>query len=144
MLPFTLVALLFMPPDGLHRARAAADRTAIAVDICAGRARAPIPADFGRHGVQVQYSFVTQDAGRDELGEFLVRASEDGFSFMPVTINLNGVDTIIVPGRAALTDARQVEREFRAACAMRTGRIYLGYVRHNLTTEQRRDSVRVR
>lgn len=119
-------------------------RAAVTTDICANGGTAPLPPDLGTGRVQAQYSFVTQGARRADLGKFLTVVSEAGFSFVPITINLNGADTMIVPGRSALSSAAEAEREFRAACALRTGaRIYLVHAHYNPTTDQR-GAVRVR
>jgi len=112
--------------------------------LCTDLKAPPLPAGFGGHGVQAHYSFVTQGARDGDLGTFLKTVSTRGFSFVPITISINGFDTLVIPGRRVLHDATEVASEFREACALETGKkIFLAHAQYNLTTEQG-NGVRVR
>jgi hypothetical protein len=91
---------------------------------------APRVEAFGGTGVRAVYHFAVGGAG-DALSAFLRAAGTAGFNVAPVMVEINGTDTLIVHGPAVLRDQRAVDREFRAACALGRGRIYLAHVRHN-------------
>jgi hypothetical protein len=93
--------------------------------------RAPQVATIGVAGVRGVYHFAVGGASDAERGAFLHAAEAGGFRVALVTININGTDTLFAWGRAVLHDQRSVDREFRAACGLGAGRIYLTHVRHN-------------
>ncbi len=92
---------------------------------------APRVEAFGEQGVRAVYHFVVDRAADAALGTFLTAAGAAGFNVMPVTVEMDSTDTRFVHGPAVLRDQRAVDREFRAACALGGGRIYLTHVRHN-------------
>jgi hypothetical protein len=93
--------------------------------------RAPRVEAFGETGVRAVYHFAVGGAASDVLGAFLSAAEATGFSVVPVMVEMNGTDTLIVRGSAVLRDQRAVDREFRAACGLGAGPVYLTHVRHN-------------
>ncbi len=93
--------------------------------------RAPRVEDFGEAGVRGVYHFVTQDASDDELGALVQATSAGGFSLVPMTVNLNGRDTLFAHGAAVLRSQAEVDAEFTTACRMGQGRVYLTHVRYN-------------
>lgn len=93
--------------------------------------RAPLVAGFGETGVRAVYHFAAGGASRDELGAFIHAADGTGFNVVPVMVEMNGRDTLIVRGAAILHDQRAVDREFAAACGFRQRHIYLSHVRHD-------------
>jgi len=93
--------------------------------------RAPAVEAFGETGVRAVYHFVVGGAQGHALRDFLSVAQAGSFAIMPMTIQMDGVDTMFVHGRAALHDQNAVDREFRTACALGGGGIYLTHVRHN-------------
>jgi hypothetical protein len=97
---------------------------------CSGRV-APAVADFGRAGVRAAYHFVTQGASDVERGALSRRAALQGFGVAPITVNLNGLDTVFVTGPNILRTQSEVDAQFVAACGLGRGPIYLTHVRHN-------------
>jgi hypothetical protein len=93
--------------------------------------RAPNVADFGPAGVRGAYSFATQNASDAELGALIRNTGAGGFSLALVIANLNGRDAMFAQGPAALRSQREVDREFRTACRLGQGRVYLTHVRYN-------------
>jgi hypothetical protein len=93
--------------------------------------RAPLVDAFGAAGLRGVYHFAVPDAPGAELDAFFRAAATGGFRVVPMMININGVDTLVVSGRAALHDQRAVDQEFRAACELGAGHIYLTHVRHD-------------
>ena len=93
--------------------------------------RAPLVAAFGDAGVRAVYHFAAGGASHDELGAFIHAADGTGFNVVPVMVEMNGRDTLIVQGAAILHDQAAVDREFATACALRQRHIYLSHVRHN-------------
>jgi hypothetical protein len=92
---------------------------------------APRVEAFGATGVRSVYHFALGAAADPALGEFLSAAGAAGFNVVPVMVEMNGIDTLIVHGPAMLHDQRAVDREFRAACGLGRGRIFLAHVHHN-------------
>ena len=105
-------------------------------------ARAPRVDDFGAAGVRGAYHFVTQGATSDDRAGFIRRADETGFRLMLMTIQMNGVDTLFAAGPGVLHDQHAVDEEFRAACRLGLGPIYLTHARYNPAAEN--GPVRVR
>jgi hypothetical protein len=104
--------------------------------------RAPLVAAFGDAGVRAVYHFAAGGASHDELGAFIHVADTSGFNVVPVMVEMNGTDTLIVQGLAVLHDQQAVDREFAAACRLRQQHIYLSHVRHD--PAGRTGSLRVR
>ena|SRR5690606_38535916 len=73
----------------------------------------------------------TQDAPTEDKVAFLRKAAENGFALVPLTVNLNGKDTLIAHGAAVLHTQPEVDAEFTRACAMGFGAIHLTHVTHN-------------
>lgn len=105
--------------------------------------RAPLIEDFGSTGLRAVYNFVVQDASQDDLGLLFRQSREQGFGLAPVTININGHDTLFATGAAALHRQSEVDAEFRSACRMGGGKVYLTHVRYNPEGDQN-EQVRVR
>ena len=93
--------------------------------------RAPAVETFGETGVRAVYHFAASGASEAERGAFIHATDGAGFNVVPVMVEMNGIDTLIVQGAAVLRDQRAVDREFGAACALRQRHIYLTHVRHN-------------
>jgi len=93
--------------------------------------RAPAVTEFGAAGVRAAYNFVTDRASDGDLGILLRQSRALGFGLAPMTVNLNGHDTMFATGPAVLHDQREVDAEFQAACRLGHGRIYLTHVRYN-------------
>ena len=105
--------------------------------------RAPGVADFAGGGVKGVYQFVTQDAAEGDLGSFLRSTDEHGFGLVPLTVTMNGKDTLIAHGPGVLRSQAEVDAEFETACAMGHGSVYLTHVRYNAANEEG-GAVRVR
>ncbi len=93
--------------------------------------RAPLVTVFGDAGVRAVYHFAAGGASHDELGAFIHMADTGGFNVVPVMVEMNGTDTLIVQGMTVLRDQAAVDRDFENACALRQRHIYLSHVRHN-------------
>ncbi|WP_324751186.1 hypothetical protein SH591_07510 [Sphingomonas sp. LY54] len=104
--------------------------------------RAPEVDTFPAGGLRAAYQFVTQDAPERERTAFIRATGINGFGLVPLTINLNGKDTLIAYGPAVLQNQAEVDAEFAKACSMDQGRVYLTHVRHNPVDEE--GPVRVR
>ena len=91
--------------------------------------------EFGEAGVRGTYHVVVQDAPDDELAAFIGRVAEHGFGLVPLTIDIDGLDTMVVTGTATLRTQHEVDVEFDSACGMGGGKIYLTHVRYNPATE---------
>jgi hypothetical protein len=98
-------------------------------------ARAPRVTDFGPAGVRGAYHFVTQGATSDDLGVLRRRADAAGFRFAFMTIQMNGVDTVFGAGPGVLHNHHAVDEEFRGACRLGSGPIYLTHARYNPAEE---------
>jgi hypothetical protein len=105
-------------------------------------ARAPRVAEFGPAGVRGAYHFVIQGATSEDLEGLARRANAAGFRFALLTIEMNGVDTKFAGGPGRLHDQHGVDEEFRAACRLGRGPVYLTHVRYNPAEEN--GPVRVR
>ena len=105
-------------------------------------ARAPRVDDFGAAGVRGAYHFVTQGATSDDLGALARRAAAARFRLAPITVEMNGVDTMFGAGPGVLHDQHAIDAEFGAACRLGSGPIYLTHVRYNPAQEN--GPVRVR
>ena len=103
----------------------------VAFDHACPLRRAPAVASFGATGMRAVYHYAAANAPGDELGAFIHAAETTGFNVVPVMVEMNGADTLIVQGPAVLRDQRAVDREFGAACRLRQQHIYLTHVRHN-------------
>lgn len=99
-------------------------------EACSGR-RAPAVEEFGASGLRGVYHFVTQDASSEELGTLIRGTETQGFRLAFMTVNINGLDTIFAHGPALLRSQGEVDAEFRAACGLGHGRVYLTHVRYN-------------
>ena len=100
-------------------------------DACPLLGRAPAVSEFPAGGLRGTYQFVTQDAPTEDKVAFLRKAAENGFALVPLTVNLNGKDTLIAHGAAVLHTQPEVDAEFTRACAMGFGAIHLTHVTHN-------------
>jgi hypothetical protein len=109
---------------------------------CPGR-RAPAVADFGAAGVRAVYNLVTDDVSSRELSGLLRDSGAQGFRIMPLTVNLNGHDTLFMTGPSVLNDQTAVDEEFQVACRLGRGHIYLTHVRYN-PEDIRSPEIRVR
>jgi hypothetical protein len=109
---------------------------------CPGR-RAPAVADFGAAGIRGAYHFVIDHASRGDLGALVRGAGAQGFGLAPLTVNINGHDTVFAIGPAVLHDQAEVDAEFQIACRLGRGRIYLTHVRYN-PADSHSPEVRVR
>lgn len=67
--------------------------------------------------------------------------SSPSFALVPLTIDLNGKETLVAHGAAVLRRQAEVDAEFATACAMGHGAVYLTHVGHNPVDAE---SVRVR
>lgn len=93
--------------------------------------RAPSVAEFPAGGLRGTYQFVTQDASTEDKVAFLDKVEENGFALVPLTIDLNGKETLVAHGAAVLRRQAEVDAEFATACAMGHGAVYLTHVTHN-------------
>ncbi|HYI41875.1 MAG TPA: hypothetical protein VE053_16320 [Allosphingosinicella sp.] len=105
--------------------------------------RAPHVGVSAPGGLRGAYSFVTQDASAADLSAWVSRSDEHGFAIVPITVKLNGLDTVFATGPGVLVSQEQVDAEFETACRLQTGRIYLTHVRYN-PVDENRSSVQVR
>ena len=111
-------------------------------DACPLR-RAPAVQAFGPDGLRAVYHFVTQNASNEELGALIDGTAAHGFSLAPMTVNINGRDTLFARGQTVLRNQREVDAEFGIACGLGHGRVYLTHVRYN-TDQQQGEQIRVR
>lgn len=93
--------------------------------------RAPRVTDFAPAGVRGAYHFVIQGATDAQRAGFILRSARAGFRLMLMTVQMDSVDTMFGTGLAVLRDQHAVDKEFRAACRLGSGPIYLTHVRHN-------------
>jgi hypothetical protein len=103
----------------------------VAFDRACPLRRAPRVESFGETGVRAVYHFAAGRPAEGALRAFIHAADTTGFNVVPIMVEMNGTDTLIVQGLATLRDQAAVDREFRAACGLGRGRIYLTHVRHN-------------
>ena len=103
----------------------------VAFDRACPLRRAPRVEAFGEAGVRAVYHFAAGRASSEALGAFIHAADTTGFNVVPIMVEMNGTDTLIVQGLAVLRDQAAVDREFRASCRLGRERIYLSHVRHN-------------
>lgn len=133
-MPWRMFALLLAVGTGLAGcARWQPQRTPgpVAFDRACPLARAPRVTDFGPAGLRAAYHFVTQGATGDELGGLIRRTDAAGFRLALITVQINGADTVFAAGPGVLRDQRAVDEEFRTACRLGLGPIYLTHVRYN-------------
>lgn len=97
--------------------------------------RAPAVEEFAQEGMQGAYHFITQGVSESDLKALLQSARQHGFTFTPITININGKNTLIAKGPNVLMDQNQVDGEFALACSLGRGRAYLSHVRYNPAEE---------
>src|SRR3546814_2398511 len=112
-------------------------------DVCSSDLKAPLIEDFGSAGLRAVYNFVVQDASQDELDLLFRQSREQGFGLAPVTININGRDTLFATGATALHSQGEVDAEFRTACRKGGGKVYLTHVRYSSDGDQN-EQIRVR
>ena len=105
--------------------------------------RAPAVAEFGPDGLRAVYHFVTQNASNEELGALIDGTATYSFALAPMTVTINGRDSMFARGAAVLRSQREVDSEFGIACRLGRGRVYLTHVRYN-PARQQGENVRAR
>lgn len=111
-------------------------------EACEGRI-APRVEQFGETGLRATYHFVTQDASDEDIRQLFARVHEEGFAYMPMTFNINGLDTLFVRGPQDLRTQEEADVEFEIACGLGIDPIYMTHVRYN-PADQTDGPVRVR
>lgn len=92
--------------------------------------------------VRAAYNFVTEHASDADKTQFFKNLKTNGFSIVPITINLNGKDTWFARGPELLANQSDVDAEFNLACQVAAGEVYLTHVQFNSADGQ--GSLRVR
>lgn len=106
--------------------------------------RAPEVTEFGASGVSGAYHFVIQDADKEDLAAFLESARTAKFNVALMTIEIDGLDTLVAQGPGVLRTQSEVDREFDAGCGIGHGKVYLTHVRYDPYDPQNAGYVRVR
>ena len=114
----------------------------VAFDRACPLRRAPRVETFGETGVRAIYHFAAGGSSEAERAAFIHSVASRGLNLIPVMVEINGVDTLIVQGAAVLRSQREVDREFGVACRAGQRHVYLTHVRHNPIDQ--RGGVRVR
>lgn len=105
--------------------------------------RAPVVHDFGTAGLRGVYHFVTDNASDRDILRLIDQTEEQGFALILHTLTINGRDTVFAQGPGVLHNQSAVDSEFRSACRLGGGGIYLTHVRYNVAEADQR-STRVR
>jgi hypothetical protein len=104
--------------------------------ICLESAAITMP-NWAAGSYQAHYSISHTDASENNFKDYLARVSEAKFSFIIVPLNIDGVDTIFVPGMGALKSEEDFQKEFEVLCGIKAGdRIYPYAVHFNRTNDQ--------
>lgn len=105
--------------------------------------KGPVVTAFGAAGVRGAYHYVTERGGKGDMKALLRGMEKNGFNLFPMTVDINGKATLFAFGPAVLRTQGEVDAEFRLACGLASGGIYLNNIRYNPADDES-GSVRVR
>lgn len=108
---------------------------------CQGK-RAPAVEEVTKGPVTAAYNFVIDEASDRDMLHLVEQLSARGFTLVPMTVQLNGRDTLFATGPGILQNQSAIDAEFIAACEMGQGNVYLTHARYNPVTAE--GSVQVR
>lgn len=100
---------------------------------CQGK-RALAVEEATKGAVTAAYNFVIDEASDRDLLHLVEQLSARGFSLVPMTVQLNGRDTLFATGPGILQNQSAIDAEFITACEMGQGSVYLTHARYNPAT----------